>query len=189
MRDRRLDKVTGQAADQVVSMAGVTRAGGWILVVLGWSLGATVTSITPDGTSRTAYIVAGIAIILMMTGLGAALVVLSRVGLLLGLRAQGDLVDLGRTPPKPRPAALTEPRFGITVLPIDTGLRVGSIGADSPAERASLRVGDVIVEVSGLDDLTPAGLSALVNSAAPGTALELGIVRDARSLDLDVTLD
>src|SRR5689334_8895772 len=71
-------------------------------------------------------------------------------------------------------------------LPVDTGVLVASIERVSPAEKAGLAVGDVIVgyagvPVAGIDDL-----HRLLTDATIGVAAPLTVIRRAEKLDLEV---
>ena len=65
---------------------------------------------------------------------------------------------------------------------------VAAIYRDSPAYRAGLRPGDVIVSFNGTAVNDPAHLSRLVSDAAIGSTARLGIVREGRRLDLQVPI-
>ena len=56
----------------------------------------------------------------------------------------------------------------------------------SPAERAGLRDGDVVVAIDGRDVRSPQELSLAVAEAKPGASVRMRIVRDGRTLTLDV---
>ena len=68
------------------------------------------------------------------------------------------------------------------------GAIVGSVAAASPAERAGLRAGDVLLQVDGkpIDDMS-AALSA-ITSLAPGKAVTIRVQRAGRELALPVTV-
>jgi serine protease Do len=65
---------------------------------------------------------------------------------------------------------------------------VAAIYRDSPAYRAGLRPGDVIVSFNGTAVNDPAHLSRLVSDAAIGSTARVGIVREGRRLDLQVPI-
>jgi membrane-associated protease RseP (regulator of RpoE activity) len=70
--------------------------------------------------------------------------------------------------------------------PSDRGLLVTHIDANSPAARAGLRVGDVIVLASGQPMRRPFDLVRVVGRVSAGGSLELKIIRDAREQTLTV---
>jgi serine protease Do len=67
-----------------------------------------------------------------------------------------------------------------------SGVVLARVESGSPAERAGLRRGDVVVTINGRDVRTPHELSLAVADARPGSALKMSVVRDGRSLSLDV---
>jgi serine protease Do len=70
----------------------------------------------------------------------------------------------------------------------DTGAVVTQVEADSPASKAGLKVGDVIVQING-GDMSDAGqLQATISSERPGAKITLGVLRDGKSLSVPVTL-
>ena len=66
-------------------------------------------------------------------------------------------------------------------------LLVASVSPDLPADRAGLRVGDVLLEVGGRPVRTQAEYDAVAASFRPGWETELTIRRDGRRLVLEVT--
>lgn len=63
------------------------------------------------------------------------------------------------------------------------------VSEDSPAERAGLQPGDVVVSVDGVAMRTETQLRALLAGTAPGTPLALSLVRDGTPVDLSVVLE
>ena len=68
------------------------------------------------------------------------------------------------------------------------GALVSGIIANSPADKAGLKRGDLIIGLDGKPVADPASLRNMVASLAPGTKIELKIVREAAELSLSVTL-
>jgi serine protease Do len=68
------------------------------------------------------------------------------------------------------------------------GALVGEVEAGSPAERASIRSGDVIVAVDGQDVPHAEDLPRLVARHAPGTQVRLSVMHDRQQREVDVTL-
>jgi len=70
----------------------------------------------------------------------------------------------------------------------ERGVVVGDVAPDSPAARAGLKRGDVILAVDGkpVDDV--GRFRNLVAGTAPGTTLKLTVLRDGREQTLDVAL-
>jgi serine protease Do len=68
------------------------------------------------------------------------------------------------------------------------GVVVNSVTAGGPADRAGMKTGDVIVKLNGRDVNDANNLRNEIASFAPGTQVTLGILRDARPLDVRVKL-
>jgi len=68
------------------------------------------------------------------------------------------------------------------------GALVASVQAGSPAARAGLRAGDVIVTFAGKPVYSVGQLPLLVGASKPGTTTTLGILRNGHDLELPVTV-
>jgi S1-C subfamily serine protease len=77
--------------------------------------------------------------------------------------------------------------LGVTVAEAENGARVEQVQADSPADQAGVRVGDVIVEVDG-QAVTAASLRAEIAKHAVGDAVTVSVARGGETIDLEVTL-
>jgi serine protease Do len=73
-------------------------------------------------------------------------------------------------------------------LPAPKGALVASVAEGSPAERAGLKPGDVIVRYEGRAVDNPRELPPLVANTEVGRTVELGVVRDASDRVLRVTV-
>jgi S1-C subfamily serine protease len=79
-------------------------------------------------------------------------------------------------------------------LPVDNGALVTTnstepaVVADSPAARAGLLDGDIILSLNGRQVDTEHPLDALLVQFAPGDTITLDVLRDGTSISLDVTL-
>ena len=69
-----------------------------------------------------------------------------------------------------------------------SGALVGDVLADSPAGRAGLEAGDLITAMDGRDIRNSAQLRNEVASTAPGTSVDLTVLRDERERTITVTL-
>jgi len=69
---------------------------------------------------------------------------------------------------------------------VDRGVRVASVAANSPAQRAGLRQGDVVVAANGQPMLEPSQLVAAVERVGVGGKLSLSVNRQGSLLNLDV---
>jgi serine protease Do len=72
--------------------------------------------------------------------------------------------------------------------PDTRGGLVVAIYPDSPAYRAGLRPGDIIVTFNGTAVTDPGHLSRLVSDSAIGSTARLGIIREGRRLELQVPI-
>jgi serine protease Do len=73
-------------------------------------------------------------------------------------------------------------------LPKTGGAQIRSIEPGGPADKAGLRVGDVIVEYNGKTVSDNAQLTGLVTRTAPNTTVPLKVVRDKKTITLNVTV-
>jgi S1-C subfamily serine protease len=111
-------------------------------------------------------------------GLGLAVPINSATRAVIGALAAGQRVRRaylgiggGARPLATRVAAAVGHARGVEVL---------SVMTDSPAQRAGVRVGDVVVAVDGQGVESVRGLQRLLTEADIGREVELGIVRDGR---------
>src|SRR5262249_30736742 len=71
-----------------------------------------------------------------------------------------------------------------------TGLRVNGVYPDSPAERAGLRAGDVLLRLNGRPLRAVRNeLTDLVGALEPGTGITLDLLRDGTAQQLRVVLE
>ena len=68
------------------------------------------------------------------------------------------------------------------------GALVASIEPDSPAARAGLHAGDVIVTFAGKPVYSVGQLPLLVGTKKPGTQVEIGILRNGKAVNLPITV-
>ncbi len=73
-------------------------------------------------------------------------------------------------------------------LPDNTGALVGDVLGSSPAEKAGVKAGDVVVEFGGKKIEDARQLRLLAAGTAPGTQVKLRINRDGKDVTVDVTL-
>jgi serine protease Do len=69
-----------------------------------------------------------------------------------------------------------------------TGALVADVVKDSPAEKAGLKRGDVIVSVDGKQIEDSTSLRNMVSAAAPGKTMELKVIREGKEQSVVVTL-
>ena len=88
-------------------------------------------------------------------------------------RVQRQTLGVATTALKPSMVA----QFGLRE---PVGALITSVKPGSPAEKAGLRRGDVILGVNGKILADPAGLRRALEGKAPGTKIQLNVVRDGR---------
>ena len=69
------------------------------------------------------------------------------------------------------------------------GALVSDVVEDSPAEKAGLKIGDVIIEFDGATITDPSHLKNVVSSASPGKHSKVLIVRDGERKTINITLE
>ncbi|GAA3311750.1 S1C family serine protease [Arthrobacter ramosus] len=92
----------------------------------------------------------------------------------------------------------THGQFGVSVQPksatgsssgFSVGAQVAAVTAGSAAEKAGLKVGDVVTKFAGMDVSDPEQLTAAVREQPAGATVKVTIQRSGQSQELDVTLD
>ena len=69
------------------------------------------------------------------------------------------------------------------------GVIVSDVKRNSPAAHAGFKVGDIILEVNGEKIVNDDALIALVTDASEGTVLKMKVVRDKRTMNLELRLE
>jgi serine protease Do len=107
------------------------------------------------------------------------------------LKVQDELLQHGR---------VTRGRLGVGIQDVNqalaesfglkrtAGALVSAVEKDSPAAKAGLEPGDVIVRYNGTDVNTSAQLPVLVSNTKPGEVAKLDVVRKGEAKRLDVTV-
>jgi serine protease Do len=85
--------------------------------------------------------------------------------------------------------AMSEDMAKLFGLDSAQGALVSDVLSDTPAEKAGLAHGDVVVEFDGQPVKEFGDLSALVADSPPGKVLKLVVVRDKKKKTIDVTLE
>jgi serine protease Do len=73
-------------------------------------------------------------------------------------------------------------------LPDATGAIVSQVVPDSPASHAGLKSGDVLRELNGHKMINGSALQVAVSETAPGTTIDLGILRDGKPQTVKITV-
>lgn len=93
----------------------------------------------------------------------------------------------GREPPAPAPAP-GRVRLGIMVDPeVEDGVGVADVSPDTPAARAKIQPGDVIIKLGNREIETFEELVAALGEQKPGGKTKITVDRDGKELTLDVT--
>jgi len=69
-----------------------------------------------------------------------------------------------------------------------SGAIVAQVSPDSPASKGGLKQGDVIIEVNGQKIADASSLQIVVSEMTPGTAVKMGVIRDGKPVNLDLTV-
>lgn len=85
-------------------------------------------------------------------------------------------------------ATTERPRLGMQIRDAAGGVEVGSVRHGSPAERAGLRTGDVLVEATGKQVASAADLERAVAQLKQGSALDVLVMRGSERLRFHVDL-
>lgn len=72
-------------------------------------------------------------------------------------------------------------------LSSQNGVAVEEVTKDSAAEKAGVKAGDVVVQFDGENVRSAAQLTRLVRETASGRTVKMGVVRDGKRMDVDVT--
>jgi serine protease Do len=83
---------------------------------------------------------------------------------------------------------VTPDNAGFFNLPDATGAIVSQVVPDSPAAQAGLKSGDVLRELNGHKMINGSALQVAVSETAPGTPIELGILRDGKPQTIKITV-
>jgi serine protease Do len=73
-------------------------------------------------------------------------------------------------------------------LPRTGGALVNATTAGSAAEKAGIKVGDVIVSFGGVDVVHSSDLPPMVGATAPGSKVDVGVFRDGKTQTIPVTV-
>jgi membrane-associated protease RseP (regulator of RpoE activity) len=72
--------------------------------------------------------------------------------------------------------------------PVERGVKLSGVTPGSPADKAGVRAGDIIVGMGQLEVADLQGLTDALRAHKPGDAVPLRLIRDGKPLTLEVTL-
>ncbi len=87
-----------------------------------------------------------------------------------------------------QPIALPEHLIERLKRPGGTALIVISVGADTPASRAGLVIGDILIELGGRATHTPENVHELLDSQSIGAKLDARILRGGEPVEVELTV-
>src|SRR5690349_3920589 len=81
-------------------------------------------------------------------------------------------------------------QLGVMVSDVDaksSGVRIDEVNADSPAEKAGIKAGDVIVEFDGEKVRSARQFTRLVQETPEGRSVSIGLLRDGKKQTVNAT--
>lgn len=80
--------------------------------------------------------------------------------------------------------------LGVSMRPVrGDGVMIAAVGSDTPADRAGLQSGDIVVSVDGDAAKSPAQLMRAIANHAPKTSIALEVMRDGQSITTSAMLE
>jgi S1-C subfamily serine protease len=190
MRSRKLDNITSEQTDRVLSIASVVIGIGWLIIVLSMAfafIGLIVSTGAQDGSNVGLAVISAISGGITGVAVGLILLLLGHSSRLSAFAVKGNLMDVGVGVPSPRGRFATS-RFGATLVDGADGPRVVDVDSDGPVDEAGLAPGDTIVALGDLAPLSVASLATFVRSSPPGTRIDLTYLRDSEEVTVELTL-
>ena len=92
------------------------------------------------------------------------------------------------TPPRSDTGSVVPGSIGTIVEATAAGVRVRELDPDGPAARAGLRAGDLIIRCDDEPVTTTRAFNRCVLATPPGRRVRLDVVRDERTLAVDVNV-
>ena len=97
-------------------------------------------------------------------------------------------------PPARAAAAPATPGYGAYLgsipdfAPVERGVKLSGVRAGSPAEKAGIRAGDVVVKMGEMDVADLQGLTNALRAHKPGDVVQVTVLRDGQPITVTVTL-
>jgi len=79
------------------------------------------------------------------------------------------------------------PQIGVEVNDVTEGVRIEDVDQDSPASKAGLHTGDIVIDLDGERVRSARQFSRLIQETAVGRSIALGIMRDGKRQVINVT--
>ena len=93
------------------------------------------------------------------------------------------------TPEGENPSGSDTPMLGITATEESYGVVVETISEDSPAAKAGVKIGDIIIQADGTPVTTVAKINELRASHSRGDTMTLTVFREGETMELSVVLE
>ena len=133
-----------------------------------------------------------LAVALLALGVAAGVVAIRATdhssSALAAAQGQEDILSSSSSPQDSTPDE-QKPWLGATVVRTPDGLTISSVIADSPADKAGLKRGDVIKAVDGTAVSDMAALLNALKDKKPGDTVTFSITRDGAAQDITVTVE
>ncbi len=84
--------------------------------------------------------------------------------------------------------AVSGPYIGVQAEPDATTAKIAQVHPDTPADKAGLKVGDVITKFDGGDISDFASLAKLIANKKPGDKVKMQVSRGEESIELEITI-
>jgi serine protease Do len=78
-------------------------------------------------------------------------------------------------------------QIGVTIDEGSDGVKIADVDQDSPASKAGLRTGDIVVELDGERVRSARQFSRLIQESPAGRSVKVGVMRDGKRQTIDVT--
>ena len=72
--------------------------------------------------------------------------------------------------------------------PVDRGVLLGGVTAESPADKAGMQKGDILIRLGGQDIADLQGFTDALSAFKPGDEVDIVVLRDGREVQLEAVL-